>query len=105
MGETYESRLSQTRKQETERRHLSERMEQIGWELNELEVKLDIQHWWDPSNSEYQAAVAYSDARQYHHALDHLQKLVIQCLFELHKLNLNYTGMMSIFRLPLSELM
>lgn len=41
---------------------------------------------------EYQEAVEYTATRDYHRALDKLQKLVLQRLFQLHKLNLNQTG-------------
>jgi len=35
----------------------------------------------------------YIAARKYHQALNALQRLVVQWLFELHKLNLAQTGM------------
>jgi hypothetical protein len=89
---TYASALSQTRKMETERRYTGERRNQILQEVIEMEVKLGVQNRWTPSSPEYQETVKYMSMRKYHRALDKLQKLVIQRLFELHKLNLNQTG-------------
>ncbi|KZT70621.1 hypothetical protein DAEQUDRAFT_653957, partial [Daedalea quercina L-15889] len=47
---------------------------------------------WQPSDEEYIKTVKYIDERRYHRALDKLQQLVIQRLFELHKMNLSQTG-------------
>ncbi|KAF8161430.1 hypothetical protein B0H34DRAFT_781939 [Crassisporium funariophilum] len=77
---TYELELSATR------RH------QIHIKLLKMEIALDIKHCWTPANKEYQDAAAYSAKQEYCTALDHLQKLVVQCLFELHKLNLSFTA-------------
>ncbi|KAG6835432.1 hypothetical protein H0H93_001533 [Arthromyces matolae] len=90
--ETYDSALSQTRKRETERRYLSERRDQLTHEVIELEVKLGLERRWLPIDEDYVKAVRYINERNYHRALDKLQKLVIQRLFELHKLNVNQTA-------------
>jgi hypothetical protein len=91
-NETYESRLSQTRKTETNRRYVGERQNQILREVVEMEVKLGIEKRWSFESAEYQETMRYMTMRQYHRAADKLQKLVVQRLFELHKLNLNHTG-------------
>ena len=91
-GQTYDQALSRTRKKETERRFLSERKEQILLEIVTLESHLGISSRWTPLTPEYQEAVQYSATRDYHRVLDRLQRLVVQRLFELHKLNLNFTS-------------
>jgi hypothetical protein len=57
-----------------------------------MEVKMGIATRWQPSDLPYVETVKYMVERKYHRALDHLQKLVIQRLFELNKLNLSGTG-------------
>jgi hypothetical protein len=90
--QTYAGNLSETRKREMQRRYLSEKRDQIHLEVIELEGKLGIDRRWSPTSPEYVDALRYSTMQAYHNALDKLQKLVIQRLFELHKLNLNFTG-------------
>jgi hypothetical protein len=92
-NETYESRLSQTQKTETNRQYVGECQNQILREVVEMEVKLGIEKRWSFESAEYQGTMCYMTMRQYHCAADKCQKLVVQRLFELHKLNLNHTGM------------
>ena len=47
---------------------------------------------WTPDTREYIETAQYIRERQYHQALDHLQRLVVQRLFELHRLNLSGIG-------------
>jgi hypothetical protein len=58
-----------------------------------MEVKMGIDSRWQPSDPQYVETIKYMSERKYHRALDHLQKLVIQRLFELNRLNLAGTGM------------
>lgn len=83
------------RKREMQRCYLSEKCDQILLEIIALEGKLGIDRRWTPTSPEYQDALHYSTMQAYQIALDKLQKLVIQRLFELHKLNLNFTGVSS----------
>jgi hypothetical protein len=57
-----------------------------------IEDKLDILTRWLPVHPEYVAVVAASGERQYKSALDEIECLVVQRLFELTKLNLMSTG-------------
>ncbi len=91
----YEKQVSDTRKIETERCHAIEKVERITRELCELEVELEISPQWTPAHSKYQEIVNFLVERKYRRALDKLQKLVIQRLFKLHKLNLAQTGKLS----------
>ncbi|KAH9847481.1 hypothetical protein C2E23DRAFT_741522 [Lenzites betulinus] len=88
----YAADLSATRKLETRRRYLRERVAQLTAEVNVMEVRLDIEQRWQPGDSNYREIVQYIAERRYHRALGRLQRLVILRLFELHKLNLSRTG-------------
>jgi hypothetical protein len=85
---------SQTRRIEARRRHLSERRDNVLREVIEMEVKMGITRRWQAGDQEYLKTITYIKERRYHRALDELRRLVIQRLFELHKLNLSQTGML-----------
>ena len=89
----YDTELSQTRRAETNRRLAAERHSQILREVIAMEVKMGISTRWQPSDEQYIETLAYMSKRHYHRALDNLQRLVIQRLFELNRLNLAGTGM------------
>ncbi|KAG1869941.1 hypothetical protein F4604DRAFT_1926724 [Suillus subluteus] len=74
----YSVNLSQTRKLETRRRQASQRYDTILQDIVELELKMET--------------LKYMSQREYHRALDNLQRLVVLRLFELHKLNISQTG-------------
>lgn len=93
---SYTAELSQTRKLETQRRYTSEKLDTIQLELVAMEVKMGITHRWEPSSPEYQATIKYMCTREYHRAMDNLQCLVIQRLFELQRLNVAQTGMLDL---------
>jgi hypothetical protein len=88
----YGAGISQTPKVETEHRLLSEKRDLILREVIEIEVKLGVSRRWQLGDSEYLSTVNYVRNRQYHRALGNLKKLVLQCLFELEKLNLAWTS-------------
>jgi hypothetical protein len=69
-----------------------EKHEALLVEVIVMEVKMDITVRWQLSDTQYIKTVQYMNERKYHRALDHLQKLVIQRLFELSRLNLAGTG-------------
>jgi hypothetical protein len=94
--QAYEANASQTRKLETERRHHAERYDKVLEDVIRMEVKLDITDRWQPSSPKYMETIKYMANRKYHQALDNLQRLVIQRLFELQKLNLSKTGLFNL---------
>ena len=53
-----------------------------------MENRLDIPTSWLPTDAEYMAVIAASSEWKYKMALDKLEHLVVQRLFELSKLNL-----------------
>jgi hypothetical protein len=71
-----------------------------------MEVDMGIEKRWEPSSPEYVEALKYLSTRVYQRALEELQRLVIQRLFELHKMNISATGESHlIFELLVEELM
>lgn len=58
-----------------------------------LEVTLSITARWEPTSQEYKDAMEWAGERTYRLALDKLERLVVQRLFELQKANLVSTGM------------
>ncbi|KIO22578.1 hypothetical protein M407DRAFT_39675, partial [Tulasnella calospora MUT 4182] len=60
--------------------------------VNEYEAELDIGRRWAPGMPEYEKVVQYSRRRKYHLALDRLERLLVQRLFELQKGHLEGTG-------------
>ncbi|KAI9060960.1 hypothetical protein FKP32DRAFT_1678555 [Trametes sanguinea] len=88
----YDADLSNTRKLETRRRYLRERVKQLTAEVAEMEVALNIEIRWQPCDASYKQTLQYIATRKYQRALGKLQRLVILRLFELHKMNLAQTG-------------
>jgi hypothetical protein len=89
---THDVELSQTHKVETRWRVAAQRQSELLEEIVTMEVKMGIDNHWQPSDSRYIDTLKYMADCKYHQALDHLQKLVIQRLFELNRLNLAGTG-------------
>ncbi|KAL6298786.1 hypothetical protein BKA93DRAFT_820202 [Sparassis latifolia] len=88
----YEMEMSTTRKLETWRRYLREHLNILMQEVIAMEVKMGITNRWQPSDAPYVETVKYIATHKYQLALGKLQRLVIQRLFELHKLNLAQTA-------------
>ena len=91
-SDQYATAASKTRKLEADRRYVVECREVALREVIETEVRMGITRRWDATDPEYINTVEYLATRRYHRALDDLQRLVIQRLFELHKLNVAQTG-------------
>jgi hypothetical protein len=89
---SYQQEQSSTRRIETERRHAIERHERLNRDICALEVEMGLTQRWTTSTPQYMASLKYIKERDYHRALNKLQKLVTQRLFELHKLNVAQTG-------------
>ena len=89
----YDVDLSATRKLETKRRTLQDTVTRVTHDVHEMELALGITRRWEPADAEYQETMKYIATRHYQRALGRLQRLVIQRLFELHKLNVAQTGM------------
>ena len=79
-------------KLETERCLSLELREGCLKQIISLEAKMGINNRWDPLSPKYVEMLGYLNTRSYQRALEELQRLVIQQLFELHKLNMSATG-------------
>jgi hypothetical protein len=88
----YTHNLSTTRKLETERRYALELWENTLKQVIDMEVDLGLERRCDPSSPEYLETLGYLSTRTYQRALEELQRLVVQRLFELHKMNISATG-------------
>lgn len=58
----------------------------------DLEAKLGILGRWTEQQREYQETLAYMKTNKFRRAVDKLQQLVVQRLFELSKANMAGTG-------------
>ncbi|KAI0686720.1 hypothetical protein BC835DRAFT_1408502 [Cytidiella melzeri] len=88
---SYRKDLATTHQIKSEHRHASEQYERVSLEVCALEVQMGLTMHWTPATPQYMAAIKYIKERKYHRALNKLQKLVTQRLFELHKLNVAQT--------------
>jgi len=65
---------------------------QVREMLSAFEVLHGINERWTPDSDEWTKAVEYSRVRDYQKALDKLEALIVQWLFELSKMGLAGTG-------------
>lgn len=65
----------------------------VNEDVCRIEQILGIEHRWTPDSAEYTAALTVLHEQKYRRALDHLERLVVQCLFELTKLGMSGIGM------------
>jgi len=85
---TYETEASATRRLETARRAATDELTVAMRAVRDLELKLNIEQTWTEADPEYQDAKKYLRHRDFHRALDHVQQLVVQRLFEMSKANI-----------------
>ncbi|PSS29557.1 hypothetical protein PHLCEN_2v2956 [Hermanssonia centrifuga] len=83
---------AKTRRLETARRHAMHEMTLTIRAVADLEQKLELKDTWTPSDPQYQETLAYVQKRHFHRALDKIQQLVVQRLFELSKANIAGMG-------------
>ncbi|KAI0075055.1 hypothetical protein K474DRAFT_1685473 [Panus rudis PR-1116 ss-1] len=91
-GTSYGQSAAATRRTETKRRQALEHRDRILADVIEFEGVMGITTRWFPGHPEYQEAAKYIAERKYRQALYKVQQLVVQRLFELHKLNVAGTG-------------
>ncbi|KAJ3504277.1 hypothetical protein NMY22_g17977 [Coprinellus aureogranulatus] len=91
-GQTYESELSRTRKLESQRKTAREKIRRLLVEIAEMELRMGIEIRWTEDSAEYKDTRKYMHNRAFQKAVDDLQRLVVQRLFELHRLNLSGVG-------------
>jgi hypothetical protein len=61
-------------------------------EVCRLEEEIGIENRWTPACREYNDALTMISERKYRKALDHLERLYVQRMFELTKLGLGGVG-------------
>jgi hypothetical protein len=65
----------------------------INEEVCRIEELIGIEHRWTPESLEYRQALTLVQERKYRRALDNLERLIVQRLFELTKLGMSGVGM------------
>ncbi|KAK1217449.1 hypothetical protein PQX77_019914 [Marasmius sp. AFHP31] len=82
----------QIRQIEARYRTTYQKFDRLLDEVADWEVEHGISERWTPESPEYLSAEKGLVHRQYRHALDELERLVVQRLFELTKLNMSGVG-------------
>ncbi|EKM49192.1 uncharacterized protein PHACADRAFT_107264 [Phanerochaete carnosa HHB-10118-sp] len=100
---SYSKEIKMTTKLEVARRHAIDQHSRITLELVQLEVAMGLTKRWTPLDESYKETLKYMRERHYLRALEKLQKLVVQRLFELDKLNIAETGKCYKMRTHLSK--
>ncbi|KAI1782519.1 hypothetical protein LXA43DRAFT_977529 [Ganoderma leucocontextum] len=91
-GTSYAGNLSTTRRLERSRRVLLERVDRLTAEAIAIEHEFHVTSRWKPGEEQFMKTLEYINNRRYYRTLGKVQRLVIQRLFELHRLNLAQTG-------------
>ena len=68
------------------------KLEEVSYTVDKHEAELGIEVRWIPGSSEYNAILVELYLRDYRHALDRLEYLVVQRMFELSKLGMSGVG-------------
>ena len=79
-------------KAELARRHAREKLDNDLAAVMELEVSLDIVERWTTTSPKWLATVKAVKQRKYQLALDALELLIVERIFELTKMNQSQTG-------------
>lgn len=79
------------------------KVQELTETINKYEADLDIHGCrWESGMPEYEKVVKYAQQRKYHLALDRLERLLVQCLFELQKGHLEGTSELRVSQLSFS---
>lgn len=89
---SYSDALSETRKAETKRRFLKTQYDRTLFQVIQKEEEMGLSRRWTPLDPEYIEAAQRMNEKKYRDTLEKLHGLVIQRLWELHKMNLSGTG-------------
>ncbi|RDX50992.1 hypothetical protein OH76DRAFT_1455203 [Lentinus brumalis] len=90
----YRREASQTLKRETDMRLLREKCDSALRDVIALELQLGLNaaSRWTPTTPKFIETAHFLADRDYHIALERLQRLVVQRLFELHTMNISHTA-------------
>jgi hypothetical protein len=86
-----------TRSMETTRRHALETFDKDLLVVQDLEKRLEVVERWTSERPEWQAAAIKVGKRRYQRCLDSLEGLIVSRMFELTKMNMSQTGILSSF--------
>jgi len=89
---TYEADASATRRLETARCAATDELCVAIRAVADLEAKLNIERTWTEDDPEYREVEKYLRHQEFHRALDRVQQLVVQRLFEMSKANIAGMG-------------
>lgn len=87
-GQSYGVDAAATSKAERKRELALSRFLTREQAVHDFELKLGVAKRWEPADTKYQEIEDYVKKRDYHQALNKLQGLVVQRLFELQKANI-----------------
>ena len=90
---SYMANIQATRQTETAHRHTLENYKKDLHLVQDLENKLGISRRWVPGDPEWENAECLVSNQKYQRAVDHLEGLVVVCIFELDKMNRAGTGL------------
>ena len=90
---SYTVNIRATRQTKTAHCHALENYEKDLRFVQDLENKLRISQHWVPGDPEWEDTERLVSNRKYQHAVDHLEGLVVVCIFELGKMNRAGTGL------------
>ena len=90
---SYTANIQATRQTETAHCHLPENYEKDLCLVQDLKNKLGIFQCWVPGDPEWENAECLVSNQKYQHVVDHLEGLLIACIFELSKMNRVGTGL------------
>lgn len=76
----------------TARRHAQENFDKAWTEVQETEVRMGVKEPWTDTSPEWAEAAHLVSTKRYRLALLKLERLVVQRMFELTKMNLSQTG-------------
>ncbi|KAJ3726723.1 hypothetical protein C8R42DRAFT_694341 [Lentinula raphanica] len=100
---SYNQNLSDIRKAKMKRKFLCEKRDKLLFEVPQMEEAMGIPVQWQTTDKEYLETLQYIQSQKYQRALEHVYKLVVMQLSELHKMNLSFTGMIFIAALTETE--
>ena len=81
------------------RRHAIEQRKRDLDHVEDLEIRLGVFVRWTPESPEWVAAIKALKELQYQEALDTVERVVVEQLFEMTKANQSGTGKSSLWRL------
>lgn len=84
----YATEARETLRIESARRAAQDQLMVAIATVGQLEAKLAIRETWSDTHPEYKKTLHYLRTRDFHRALDKLQQLVVQRLFEMQKANM-----------------